>query len=695
MAVRTPTAPPPVRSSLAEPKSSGETKTLVEPKIHQSASIHAFSNLIGDVRIGSNVTIAPGTSIRADQGSPFHIGDRTRVQNGVVIQGLEQGRVLGNDAAPYSVWIGENTCLTHMALIHGPAYVGDNCFIGFRSTVFNARIGDGCIVMMHTLIQDVEVPPGKYVPSGAVITTQAQADKLPNVQEAQIRFATQVSGMNRVGINQVLRSSTQADAAYTAPLQGEPGQPSETQNHSHATHGGSVNTDVVNQVRQLLAQGYRVGTEHADSRRFRISSWTSCATIQSTRESEVISQLNACLAEHAGEYVRLVGIDPKAKRRVLESIIQRPGDKASQNNASSYTSSQSSHSSQTSYSSQSAYRPAASSGGQGRLSSDVVAQVRSLLAQGAKIGMEHADQRRFQTSSWTSCSPIQSTRESDVLAGLEACIAEHAGEYVRLIGIDTRAKRRLAEMIIQRPNGKQAQQSGGDRSSHSNTFSAPAPSSNSGVGSDVGQQVGQLLAQGFQIGLEHADERRFRTSSWTSAAPIQARREGDAIATIEAFVAEHPKHYVRLVGIDPKAKRRVAEVIVHRPGSSGGGQASGHSSGQVKASASRAPAPTSYASTSGYAASSNGHGSSELTTQVRQLLAQSYRVGVEFADERRFRTSSWTSGAPFQSNRELDIVSALQSFLREHPSEYVRLIGIDPKAKRRVVETIIQKPSKK
>jgi carbon dioxide concentrating mechanism protein CcmM len=30
------------------------------------------------------------------------------------------------------------------------------------------------------------------------------------------------------------------------------------------------------------------------------------------------------LAEHQGEYVRLLGIDTQAKRRVLETIIQRP-----------------------------------------------------------------------------------------------------------------------------------------------------------------------------------------------------------------------------------------------------------------------------------------------------------------------------------------------------------------------------------
>jgi carbon dioxide concentrating mechanism protein CcmM len=134
--------------------------------------------VIGDVKIGANVLIAPGTSVRADEGTPFFIGSGTNIQDGVVIHGLEQGRVKGDDGQNYSVWIGTNSSITHKALIHGPCYVGDDCFIGFRSTVFNARVGKGCIVMMHVLIQDVEIPPGKYVPSGAVITSQQQADRL-------------------------------------------------------------------------------------------------------------------------------------------------------------------------------------------------------------------------------------------------------------------------------------------------------------------------------------------------------------------------------------------------------------------------------------------------------------------------------------------------------------------------------------
>jgi carbon dioxide concentrating mechanism protein CcmM len=80
-----------------------------------------------------------------------------------------------------------------------------------------------------------------------------------------------------------------------------------------------------------------------------------------------------------------------------------------------------------------------------------VAQVRQLLAQGHKVTTEHADKRRFRASAWSSCKPIPSTREAEVFKALEACVAEHAGEYVRLVGIDAKAKRRVAELVIQRP----------------------------------------------------------------------------------------------------------------------------------------------------------------------------------------------------------------------------------------------------
>ncbi len=545
-----------VRSVAAPP--TPWSKNLAEPKIHETAYVHSFSNIIGDVHIGSKVLIAPGTSIRADEGTPFHIGEGTNIQDGVVIHGLEQGRVTGDDDNSYSVWVGENTSLTHMSLIHGPAYVGDDCFIGFRSTVFNARVGNGCIVMMHVLIQDVEIPPGKYVPSGAVITNQQQADRLPDVLDSDVKFATHV-----IGVNDALRAGYRCadNIACLAPIRNELSKHSDMTPITYSTQSTSqLSNSLADSVRNLLAQGYSVGAEHADQRRFRTGSWRTCGPISSTRESEVMNALSACMTEHKGEYVRLIGIDTKAKRRVLEEIVQRPGDNGS--NGSNGSNGATTHQSNGKVAQATHQNGAAASNG--KLTGDFVGTVRSLLAQGYKVGTEHADGRRFRTSSWQSGASVQGRNESEAIATLEAVMRQYPGEYVRLIGIDPKAKRRVVEEIIQRPDGPVTQSA---QSAGTGSYKATSTAT-SGSGVLTGKTIDQirnLLSQGYKIGTEHADARRFRTGSWNSCAPIASTRESEVISALETCLKEHSGDYVRLLGIDSKAKRRVLEEIIQRP----------------------------------------------------------------------------------------------------------------------------------
>ncbi|PSB17627.1 carbon dioxide concentrating mechanism protein CcmM [Phormidesmis priestleyi ULC007] len=664
-----------VRSFAAPP--TPWSKSLAEPDIHHTAYVHSFSNIIGDVRVGENVMIAPGTSIRADEGHPFYIGDDTNIQDGVVMHGLEQGRVAGDDGDSYSIWVGSRSSLTHMALIHGPAYVGDDCFIGFRSTVFNARVGNGSIIMMHALVQDVEIPPGKYVPSGAIITNQQQADRLPNVLEADVKFASHI-----IHINDALRSGYRCadNIACIAPIRNEMANPKmnqPTSNVSSRSANGSGNGGVIEHVRQLLAQGYRIGTEHADERRFKISSWKSCATIQSNRESEVLAALDSCMQEHSGDYVRLIGIDTKAKKRVLETIIQRPGaapTKLSNGSSSSYSA--------PSYASSSGNgngHAAAS----GSIEGSVVAQIRQVLSKGGRIGIEFADERRFQTSSWKSAS-VQANNESGILAEVQACMTDHAGEYVRIIGIDPKAKQRVLESIVQRPSSKQHISNPTVRPT-SNGGAAPSHSAVRTDGS-VAEQVRQLLSQGAAIGLEFADERRFKINSWSSAPLIHTRSEGEAIAALESFIADHSSHYVRLVGVDTTAKKRVLETVIHRPGKT-------PETSLVLDPPVYAP-PASTSSSSARSASGSQKLSSEALDQVRQLVRQGARIGLEYADVRRYKGGAWQTGASIQANSESQAITALESALSDYAGQYVRLIGTDLKAKRRIIEMVIQKAGK-
>jgi len=547
-----------VRSFAAPP--TPWSKSLAEPKIHETAYVHSFSNIIGDVHIGPDVLVAPGTSIRADEGKPFYIGEGTNIQDGVVIHGLEEGRVVGDDGAKYSVWVGENSSLTHMALIHGPAYVGNDCFVGFRSTVFNARIGHGCIIMMHALIQDVEIPPGKYVPSGAIITNQQQADRLPEVKAEDKDFAVHV-----VGINDALRAGYRCaiDESCMRPIRDEASRVAAQGNGKAAnkfeyteintktdTNTGTamgLSKEVLDQVRQLLGQNYRISTEYANERRFRTSSWQS-GGVMGDRESEVVKALESCLAEHSGEYVRLIGVDTKAKRRVLEQLIQRPDG---QNTIVNKTSSL-----------KTATKGASKASGN---NSDLAGQVRQLLSQGYRISAEHADERRFRTSSWKSAMSSQATQAAEVMSALGNCLAEFEGEYVRLIAIDPKAKRRILEQIIQRPGGKADLNTNGKVSSSSHAYQPTSTGTKTSLGTEIVSAVRELLSQNYKIGTEHADQRRFKTSSWQSCAPIPSQRESEVITALEACLGEHQGEYVRLIGIDPKAKRRVMEKVIQRP----------------------------------------------------------------------------------------------------------------------------------
>jgi ribulose bisphosphate carboxylase small subunit len=85
-----------------------------------------------------------------------------------------------------------------------------------------------------------------------------------------------------------------------------------------------LNSEIQAQVRQILSQGYKIGIEHVDERRFRTGSWQSCTVEGITNDADAISTVESCLHQHSGEYVRLFAIDPKAKKRLMETIIQRP-----------------------------------------------------------------------------------------------------------------------------------------------------------------------------------------------------------------------------------------------------------------------------------------------------------------------------------------------------------------------------------
>ena len=635
-------------------------------QVHSSAAVHSSAQITGNVQISAMASVAPGVCIWAEVESPVSIGANSSLQEGVVLRSLAAaGHVLGDDRNEYGLWIGADVTLTPKVVVQGPAYIGSDCFVGFRSTLFNARLGAGSIVMMHALVQDVEIPPNRLVPSGAVVTNQAQADQLPDVTPRDRALAQELLGGRQFSFAGMAQSSER-------PLN----QVLDKRDGLSTMQSQQLTSEIVQQVRNFLAQGYRIGAEHADPRRFRSNVWQTCSPIQSTRESEVFRVLETCLGEHSGEYVRVFGIDPVAKRRVGTVTIQRPDGKPLHIQPAAVPSV-----SHTSSPNGRAVTPI------GRLSGEIVQQVRNFLAQGFRIGTEHADSRRYRSNVWQTCSPIQSTRESEVLSALEACLAEHSGEYVRMFGIDPIAKRRVGQATVQHPGDKPTDAvSSGSYASASTSVSGPmtSGSASQGLSGEALQNIRQFINQGYRIGMEHADQRRYRSNVWQSCPSVQSTREAEVIAALSACLAEHPGEYVRIFGIDPSAKRRVASVTIQRPGDQPA------SSGSPPLSAPAAVVGNGLHSSSGNGVTPSV--SADLTQQVSQLINQGYRIGIEHADVRRYRSGAWQNGGSLEGRHTGDIMAQLESHLRQHSGEYVRLIGIDPQAKRRVLETTIQRP---
>ena len=230
--------------------------------------------------------------------------------------------------------------------------------------------------------------------------------------------------------------------------------------------------------------------------------------MKSRNEGQVTSELESVLREYQGEYVRLIGVDPKARRRVVEMVVQRPEDTPGEGTIRNVAN----HNRGRNRSGRN--RSSQSSSSSSSLGGDVSAQIDSLVAQGCGIGIERASKRRFKTKSWLTVGQVEGSA-SKVFNAIEQAMAEYPNDYVRIVGVDNNAKRRMTEIIVQRPGETPVQATRNWKSNgNGNSYSSNGSSYGNGNGgssildSEVVREIRSLLAAGYQIGSEHADKRR-------------------------------------------------------------------------------------------------------------------------------------------------------------------------------------------
>lgn len=111
--------------------------------------------VVGDVRLGRDVNIWFGVTIRGDD-AWIEIGDDTNVQDNTVVH--------VDVAAPQR--IGRGVTIGHGVILHG-IEVGDYSLIGMGSTVLGgARISEYCIIGAGALVKENAIVPPRSVVLG-------------------------------------------------------------------------------------------------------------------------------------------------------------------------------------------------------------------------------------------------------------------------------------------------------------------------------------------------------------------------------------------------------------------------------------------------------------------------------------------------------------------------------------------------
>jgi len=123
-----------------------------KPEVHPTAFVSEFAYVIGDVYIGENSSIWPGTIIRADQGK-ISIGKNTNIQDNSVLHGdadvvIGDNVTIGHRVMCHAGFVGQFSLIGNGAILNDGVKVGKNSIVGSGSMVIeNMIIPENSIVM--------------------------------------------------------------------------------------------------------------------------------------------------------------------------------------------------------------------------------------------------------------------------------------------------------------------------------------------------------------------------------------------------------------------------------------------------------------------------------------------------------------------------------------------------------------------
>lgn len=111
------------------------------------------ATLVGVVSLGDNSSVWYSAVLRGD-GEPISIGERTNIQDGVVVH-TDPG---------FPVHVGDRVSVGHNAVLHG-CTIGDDVLVGMTAVLMNGVVvGNGSLIGAGALL-----PSGMIVPPGSLV----------------------------------------------------------------------------------------------------------------------------------------------------------------------------------------------------------------------------------------------------------------------------------------------------------------------------------------------------------------------------------------------------------------------------------------------------------------------------------------------------------------------------------------------
>jgi carbonic anhydrase len=156
------------------------------PEIHPSALIDPSAQIIGNVKIGKNVFIAPLAVLRADEPGPdgkvppIVLEEECNIQDGVIIH------------SHGGVRIGARTSVAHGVCIHGPCDIGCDCFLAMRCTVYRANLQNFVWIGMNASVMKSTLDVCTCVPAGHIIRSSKEIRDLRIISEKELQYMKHV-----------------------------------------------------------------------------------------------------------------------------------------------------------------------------------------------------------------------------------------------------------------------------------------------------------------------------------------------------------------------------------------------------------------------------------------------------------------------------------------------------------------------